>query len=174
MCSSFGTDASHTEWFVMSDIDTWSTVVSPWWKGRLASLSQDFFSVDNCSPFPSCLLLISTYTTRFRIPPIFEKVVTKWKIGCGTLGVASPQMPYNAIAHHCTKKAATNMDIARAARCEALILADILPSDSRTSTVCWWIRYHVRRYNTMFMKRIRRRGTVVNKRFAILPFTPSK
>ena len=99
---------------VISKRDTRYVVVSVCEQCFLELLSEDFFSMETVSPFDSFLLLIRMYTTRFNTPPMFENVVTKWNTGCVT-SPAMTQTPYSAIAHHCTKNAATNKDIARAA-----------------------------------------------------------
>jgi hypothetical protein len=58
--------------------------------------------------------MIIINTIPFRIPPTFENVVTKLNSSCGT-SATNCHIPYNAIAHHCTKKAVTNNDIVFAA-----------------------------------------------------------
>ena len=131
-------------YLVISERDTCSVVVSVCGQCFLASLSQDLFSVEIVSPFDSCLLRMRTYTTRFNTPPMFENVVTKWNKGWGTSSLARPHIPNSAIAHHCTKNAATNIDITRAALWDARMVADIFPNECFTSSHCWCIRYHVR------------------------------
>ena len=128
---------------VISERDTRYVVVSVCEQCFLELLSEDFFSMETVSPFDSFLLLIRMYTTRFNTPPMFENVVTKWNTDCGTSSPVMTQTPNSAIAHHCTKNAATNIDIARAALWDARMVADIFPNECFTSSHCWCIRYHV-------------------------------
>lgn len=74
------------------------------------------------------LFLMMIKTTRFSIPPMFEKVVTKWKTTVGTpSGLTKAQTPYTAIAHHWTMNARTNNDIERTALWLAAIVLDCCP-----------------------------------------------
>ena len=125
------------------------------------------------SPLVRFRLRIIMNTPRLSIPPKLENVVTRWNITCGT-GPAKAHIPNSAIAHHWIKNAATNSDMAFAARCDARMLAGLEPCVYRILLVSSRILFHVRKYRIMFMSRMIKRGTVVKQMLATTPFTPSK
>lgn len=121
----------------------------------------------------SSLLLIMMYTIKFRIPPVLQKVVKKWKSNWGTLiGLTYAHTPNTAAGHHWTKNATTKSDMFLAAVKLADINCEWSPRWRRF--VSLWILIHVRVYRIVFITRTRTRGTVVKRRLAMVPFTPSK